>query len=384
MSQDDDSGKKRPNPWGDASGNKGEHKLTEIPGGKKSRKRSGGGRGNEPQDIGELLKDLQDTIAEILPGNMKGGFAGLLIVGAVLSLWLASGLYIINPGEHGVIQRFGAWSRTKDAEGLGYHWPSPIEKVTKVNVNQQRSMTIGYTENRPYNYRQGSSIKQAVHNESLMLTSDRNIVDLQMALQWDIKSAEQFLFEIRDQENTIKKVAESAIREVAGQTDMFQIITTGRAQIETKVKNIIQTNLDEYNSGVNIKQVLIQKAEVHPDVQQAFQDVQSARQDAEDTENIARAHREKILPEARGRAIKLLQEAEAYKQSKEAQATGDASRFSSIYNAYLKGKDVTKERIYIETMEEVLGNAEKIIMDGNGSGVVPYLPLDELKSKTRR
>ncbi len=385
MSQDDDSGKKRPNPWGGASDNKGSRKLRAVPSGKKSGGSGGGGNrgGNGPQDLGDLLDDIQNMLADFLPGNLKGGLAILLIVGAVLSLWLASGLYIINPGEHGVIQRFGAWSRTKDVEGLGYHWPSPIEKVTKVNVNQQRSMTIGYTEG--VSYRRGTSIKQNVHDESLMLTSDRNIVDLQMALQWDIKSAEQYIFEIKDQENTIKQVAESAIREVVGQTDMFPIITTGREQIQAKVKEIIQSNLDEYNSGVNIKQVLIQKAEVHPDVQQAFQDVQSARQDAEDTENIARAHREKILPEARGRAIKLLQEAEAYKQSKEAQATGDASRFSAIYNAYLKGKDVTRERIYIETMEEVLSNAEKIIMDGNAAGgVVPYLPLDELNSKSRR
>lgn len=383
MSQDDDSGKKRPNPWGSASDNKDGRKLRSIPGGNKSGKNgSDGGKENGPQDLGDLLNDLQNMLADILPGNMKGGFAGLLLVGAVLVLWLASGLYIINPGEHGVVQRFGAWSHTKDTEGLGYHWPAPIEKVTKVNVNQQRIMTIGYTEGVSFRQRNGTSTKQAIHDESLMLTSDRNIVDLQMALQWDIKSAEQFLFEIQDQENTIKQVAESAIREVVGQTDMFPIITTGREQIQAKVKDIIQSNLDEYNSGVNIKQVLIQKAEVHPDVQQAFQDVQSARQDAEDTENIARAHREKILPEARGRAIKLLQEAEAYKQSKEAQATGDASRFNAIYNAYLKGKDVTKERIYIETMEEVLGNAEKIIMDSNANnGVIPYLPLNELKSK---
>jgi membrane protease subunit HflK len=386
MSQDDDSGKKRPNPWGDVSDNKDGRKLRAITGGKKSGNSGDGGKGNGPQDLGDLLADLQNILTDILPGNIKGGLAGLLLVGAILVLWLASGLYIINPGEHGVIQRFGAWSHTKDTEGLGYHWPAPIEKITKVNVNQQRIMTIGYTEGIPYRQRNGASIKQNLHNESLMLTADRNIVDLQMALQWDIKSAEQFLFEIMDQENTIKQVAESAIREVVGQTGMFPIITTGREQIQTKVKDIIQSNLDEYNSGVNIKQVLIQKAEVHPDVQQAFQDVQSARQDAEDTENIARAHREKILPEARGRAIKLLQEAEAYKQSKEAQATGDASRFNAIYNAYLKGKDVTKERIYIETMEEVLSNAEKIILDSNGTagGVVPYLPLDELKNNSKR
>jgi len=391
MSKDDDSGKKRGNPWGNASGNNGDgRKKRDNPWGGSSgdggKRGGGGGHGNDPKDFDDIIKNAQDGLREVLPGNMNGGFAVILLIGVIILLWLASGFHIINPGEHGVIQRFGAYSRSQVDEGLGYHFPAPIETITKVNVNEQRSMTIGYTEALPYRRGNNSSIKQSVHNESLMLTADRNIVDLQMALQWDIKSAEQYLFEIQGQENTIKKVAESAIREVVGQTDMFQIITTGRTQIEAKVKQIIQTNLDEYNSGVNIKQVLIQKAEVHPDVQQAFQDVQSARQDAEDTENIARALREKILPEARGQAIKLLQEAEAYKQAKIAQATGDAARFNSIYQAYLKGKDVTKERIYIETMEDVLGNAEKIIIDSNksGQGVVPYLPLDELKSKTKR
>jgi len=218
-----------------------------------------------------------------------------------------------------------------------------------------------------------------------MLTSDRNIVDLNMVIQWDIKSAEQFLFEIEDQDNTIKKVAESAIREVVGQTDMFPVITTGRALIASKVKDIIQKNLDEYNSGVNIKQVLIQKAEVHPDVQGAFQDVQSAKQDAEDTQNKARAEREDILPKARGQAIKIVQEAEAYKQSQIAKAQGDADRFAAVYAAYQNGKDVTKERIFIETMEDILSNAQKIILDDKSGkqGVVPYLPLDELKPKSQ-
>ncbi len=389
MSKDNDSGKKRGNPWGNASGSNGDgRKKRDNPWGGSSGGggNHGGGRGNDPKDLDEIIKNAQEGLKEVLPSNMNGGFAAILLVAVIILLWLASGFHIINPGEHGVIQRFGAYSRTQDKEGLGYHFPAPIEKITKVNVNEQRSMTIGYTEAVPYRRGGSSVVKQSVHNESLMLTADRNIVDLQMALQWDIKSAEQYLFEIQGQENTIKKVAESAIREVVGQTDMFQIITRGRSQIEARVKEIIQANLDEYHSGVNIKQVLIQKAEVHPDVQQAFQDVQSARQDAEDTENIARALREKILPEARGQAIKLLQEAEAYKQAKIAQATGDAARFKSIYQAYLKGKDVTKERIYIETMEDILSNANKIIIDSkNGDqGVVPYLPLNELKSKTQR
>ena len=194
-------------------------------------------------------------------------------------------------------------------------------------------------------------------------------------MQWNIKSAEDYLFKIKDQEATVKKVVESAIREEVGQTNMFPIITTDRDRVAQETKQIIQDNLDEYSSGVNITQVLIQRAEVHPDVQQAFQDVQSAKQDAEDVQNRARAYREDILPKARGEAIQRIQQAEAYKESTVAAATGDADRFNSIYESYLTGQEVTKKRIYLETMEEVLGNAQKIILDqGNGGqGVVPYL-----------
>lgn len=380
MSDDDNKGKRK-NPWGSNQNNGGRKGGRDNPWGGSS---SGGGhrgngRGNDPKDIDDLIRNAQEGLRDVLPGNMNGGLMIILLIGVIILLWLASGFHIINPGEHGVIQRFGAWSRTQVDEGLGYHFPAPIETITKINVNQQRNMTIGYVAD-AYNN------KRPVADESQMLTSDRNIVDLQVSIQWDIKSAEDFLFEIENQENTIKKVAESAIREVIGQTEMFTVLTSGRSVIGTTIKEIIQKNLDEYNSGVNIKQVLIQEAQVHPDVQRAFQDVQSAAQDAENTKNIARAEREKILPEARGQAIELIQQAQAYKQSKIAEATGDAARFSAIYKAYQTGKDVTKERIYIETMEEVLRNAEKIILDnnGNGQGVVPYLPLEQLGNKKKQ
>ncbi len=384
MSKDDGYKNKGKNPWGSNNTNSsGKGRNNPWGGSPSGGGNSGGGRGKDPQDLDKMIKDAQEGLKEILPGNMNGGIAVFLLILVVILLWLASGFHIVNPGEYGVIQRFGAWSRTQTDEGLGYHFPAPIEKITKINVKQQRSMSIGFTQGLPSRNGNFQSMKTGLQNESLMLTSDRNIVDLHMTIQWDIKSAEDYLFQIKDQENTIKKVAESAIREVVGQTEMFSIITTGRDLIEIKVKEIIQKNLDEYNSGVKIKQVLIQKAEVHPDVQRAFQDVQSAKQDAENTENIARAYREKILPEARGQATQLLQEAQAYKQSQIAKATGDAERFKSIYTAYLTGKDVTKERIFIETMEDVLSNAEKIIIDSkNGSqGIVPYLPLDKLNQK---
>lgn len=357
---------KRKNPWGNNENNergssqdwgRGVHQM----------------RGHQGGDLDDMLRNAQDNFRNVMPGDGGNGRYVVLGVIALLFIWLASGLYIVNPGEHAVIQRFGAWHRTQSTEGLGYNFPAPIESRTIVNVNVQRSMTIGFHD-------RGAGRKQNIPEESLMLTSDRNIVDLDLVILWTIKSSENFLFEIQGQENTIKKVAESAIREVVGQTNMFPIITKDRVAVADRARQIIQDNLDEYQSGVNINQVLIQQAEVHPDVQNAFQDVQSAKQDAEDIQNRAEAYREDILPKARGRAAKMLQEAEAYKQSTVAKAEGDAERFNAIYSAYLSGKDVTRERLYLETMESVLQNARKIIMDDNaGQGVVPYLPLNELK-----
>ena len=365
---------KNKNPWGQQQGG-GNDDRGRSPWG--SGGGSGGGSGQEPPDLDDLLRRAHDNFNSVMSGGSGSYKMIAIVVLAVFALWMASGLYVVNPGENAVIQRFGAWSRTQAEPGLGYHFPAPFEKATIVNVEEIRVMTIGFAEGYSRN---GAVAKQDMPDESLMLTSDRNIVDLDLAIQWNIKSSEDFLFKIQDQENTIKQVAQSAIREVVGQTDMFKIITTGRAAIADQTREIVQRNLDEYNSGVNIKQILIQNAEVHPDVQDAFQDVQSAKQDAEDVQNRADAYREDILPKARGRAIQMLQEAEGYRQSAVARAKGDADRFNSVYEAYLNGKDVTKERIYIETMESVLRNAQTIIMDGKSSqGVVPYLPLNDLR-----
>lgn len=360
-----DSGDKNRNPWG----GKG-------PGGRDPWGGPGGGRNDGPE-FDDIFRKFGDQFKGFMPDGGGPGKIAALAVAAGALLWLASGLYIVQPGEHAVVQRFGAWNRTKTEEGLGYHMPFPFERATTVNVNEIRRMNIGFVDR---GSRGGGGAKQDIPEESLMLTSDRNIVDLDMVIQWNIKSAEDFLFKIEDQENTIKKVAESAIREAVGQTQMFPIITTERDLVAQKARDIIQRNLDEYHSGVNITQILIQQAEVHPDVQNAFQDVQSAKQDAEDVQNRAQAYREDIIPRARGQAIQLVQEAQGYRQSNIARATGDADRFNSIYQAYLTGQDVTKQRIYIETMEDVLRNAQKIILDDKGGqGVVPYLPLNELE-----
>lgn len=365
---------KNKNPWGNHSNDDG--------GGPWG---GGGGDGyggdQDPPDMEEMLKRAQDNFRGVVPGGFGGGKAVLLTILGALALWFISGFYIVNPGEHAVIQRFGAWDRTQEEPGLGYHLPAPIEAASIINVQEIRKMNVGFTEG----FVRGRSTGgvRDIPDESLMLTSDRNIVNLHLEIQWNIKSSEDFVFEIRDQENTIKKVAESAIREVVGQTNMFPVITNKRQEVADQTKIIIQKNLDEYSSGVNITSVLIQRAELHPDVQDAFQDVQSAKQDAEDVKNRAEAYREDILPKARGQAIKMLQEAEAYKQSAIARAKGDAERFNSVYEAYLSGKDVTKERIYLETLEEILGNAQKIILSEGGQGVVPYLPLNELQNNTK-
>ncbi len=369
-------------PWDDNNGSKGRNPWGTGPSGPGRKNPWGGGgndnRGNGPEqpDLDDILSRIQDGMKDFFPGNFGGGKIILAGVIALIALWLASGLYTINPGEHAVVKRFGAWNRTVDTEGLKYRFPAPIEDMNKFNVNEIRTMNIGFT---AAGGGRNASAGRDVPDESLMLTSDFNIVDLDFVVQWNISSAEDFVFNIESPENTLRKVAQSAIREVVGQTRMFQIITTERGAVAENAKTIMQKILDDYKSGINITQVLINSAEVHPDVQNAFQDVQSAKQDAEDVQNRAQAYREDIIPKARGAATRVIQESQAYKQSVIARATGDADRFNSVLTAYQSGQDVTKERMYIETMEAVLKNAQKIIMDDTGGkGVVPYLPLPEM------
>lgn len=376
MPWDENNGDKNRNPWGSGGSSGGGGKNPWGSGGNDNGGRGKGpGRGNPEPDIDDILSRMQDGMKGFLPGDFGGGKTILMGLGVLAALWLASGFYTIGPGEHAVIQRFGAWEKTVDTEGLNYRFPAPIETLNKFNVNEIRTMNIGFAS--PVASPRGNVGGQDVPEESLMLTSDFNIVDLDFVVQWNISNAEDYLFNIENPENTLRKAAQSAIREVVGQTRMFSIITTERGAVADQAKSIMQKILNDYKSGINITQVLINSAEVHPDVQSAFQDVQSAKQDAEDVQNRAQAYREDIIPKARGAATRIKQEAEAYKQSAIARATGDADRFNSVLSAYQSGQDVTKERMYIETMEQVLKNAQKIILDDNGKqGVVPYLPLE--------
>lgn len=336
---------------------------------------------NRPQQGGSDLPDLDEIIRKAKGSLNMGqgdGDVKIIILGIVVValLWLASGFYRVLPNEAAVIQRFGEYSRTQAESGMGYHMPWPIESLTKVNVTEDRRLTIGFNNI-------GQSVRD-VSQESLMLTSDANIVDVDVVVIWNIDSAEDFIFNIRDQEDTIKRVAESTTREVIGQTQLQPVITTGREQVAMRIRELTQEILNEYQSGVSVKQVLIQDATVHPDVQPAFDDVVAASQDAERFQNEANIYANDVLPKARGEAIRMVQEAEGYKQSRIARAEGEAERFNQLYEAYQGGRDVTRERIYIETMEDVMGKANKTIIDqeSDGTGVVPYLPLNNRNSQT--
>lgn len=359
------------NPWGN---------YPENSNGSTPPRRPQSGHGNQPPELEEMITRMRDMFGAGGTGS-KGGQdpkKPIIIAAIILGLlWLASGIYIVQPGHHGVVQRFGAWDRTKDINGPGYHLPWPIESVQIVNVQEVRRLPIGIDGAGL----QGNRGTRGRADENLMLTSDANIVDISIEVQWNIKSSENFLFKVANQEETIKKVGESAAREIVAQTPMTPIITTQRSEVADRILTIMQEQLDSYDSGVHIERVLIQNASVHPDVQQAFNDVQGAKQDAENVQNQAERYEGEILPVARGEAKRILAEANAYKEAKVAQATGDAQRFEDIYAAYLSGQDVTKERIYIETMEEVLRNAQVTVIDseGNGSGVIPFLPLDRMR-----
>ena len=342
---------------------------------------NGSGRGPTPPDIDAIIKDIQNKINKFLPGGSKSGGKpiGLILI-ILLFVWLASGLYRVGPDEQGVALRFGKFIKTTQP-GLHYHIPIPVETVQTPKVTKVNRIDIGFRSERDSGFSQGGGVAD-VPQESLMLTGDENIVNIDFSVFWLIKDAGKFLFEIQDPEGTVKAAAETAMREVIAKSKIQPVLTEGRAKIEIETQEIIQSILDEYNSGIQITQVQTQKADPPDQVIDAFRDVQAARADMERSKNEAEAYANDVIPRARGEAAKILQGAEAYKQRVVAASEGEASRFVSIYNEYAKAKQVTKDRMYLETMEKVLADIEKVIIDKNsGSGVVPYLPLPELGKK---
>ncbi len=341
---------------------------------------NGSGRGPRPPDVEEIIRKIQDSINKILPGGGSGGAKSIIVGAVVLALiWVASGLYRVLPDEQGVVLRFGKFVKTTQP-GLNYHIPFPIEIVQTPKVTKVNRMDIGFRSERDSGFTSGGVAD--VPEESLMLTGDENIVNIDFSVFWVIKDAGNFLFKIQDPQGTVKAAAETAMREVIARSDIQPILTEGRSKIEIETQEIIQNILDEYTSGIQVTQVQTQKADPPDQVIDAFRDVQAARADMERSKNEAEAYANDVIPRARGEAAKILQAAEAYKKEVVAKAEGEASRFVSIYNEYVKAKEVTQERMYLETMEKVLADIDKVIIDKNsGSGVVPYLPLPELTKK---
>ncbi len=338
---------------------------------------NGSGARREPPNLDELIGNLQRLINKFLPGGKSGGSKPIVLVLLILLvIWGLSGLYRVLPDEQGVVLRFGKFVNTTQP-GLNYHFPFPIERVLKPKVTKVNRIDVGF---RGASDSGRSSGIGEVPEESLMLTGDENIVDINYSVFWVIKDAGKFLFNIQSPVETVKATSETAMREVIAKSEIQSILTEGRSNIEVEVQEITQNILDEYGSGIQITQVQTQKADPPSQVIDAFRDVQAARADRERSKNEAEAYANDVIPRARGDAEKILQEAEAYKKEVVAAAEGEASRFLAIYNEYKNAKQVTQERMYLETMEKVLADIDKVIIDKNsGQGVVPYLPLPELK-----
>ena len=337
-----------------------------------------GRKGPNPPNIDEVIEKIQKLINKFIPGGKSSG-SKPIIFGLILLvvIWIFSGLYRVLPDEQGVVLRFGKFVSTTQP-GLNYHIPYPVESVLTPKVTKVNRIDVGFRSASDSGRTSGIG---DVPEESLMLTGDENIVNIDFSVFWVIKDAGKFLFKIQSPIETVKAAAETAMREVIAKSRLQPILTEGRSSIEIETQEIIQSILDEYESGIQVTQVQTQKADPPDQVIDAFRDVQAARADMERSKNEAEGYANDVIPRARGDSAKILQEAEAYKQQVVAAAEGEASRFVAIYNEYAKAKKVTQERMYLETMEKVLADINKVIIDKKSGGVVPYLPLPELSKK---
>ena len=340
--------------------------------------------GPRPPDLEDLLRRGQDRLQQIMPGGYFSGLGITLILLFIIAIWLFSGFFRVQSEERGVVLRFGKHVRTVDP-GLNYHLPYPIETVLLPKALRVNTTSIGMTLiDDPA--RRGRSIRD-VPEESLMLTGDENIVDVDFTVLWRIKpdagGVGAFLFNIQNPEGTVKAVAESAMREVIGRSQIQPILTGARNVTEQGVQELIQRTLDSYGAGIQISQVQMQKVDPPAQVIDAFRDVQAARADKERLQNEARAYSNKAIQEAKGDAERILQAAQGYRGQVIAESKGEADRFLKVYDQYKLAPDVTRKRMFIETMQRVLGDTDKVIIDQKaGQGVVPYLPLPDLSKRT--
>jgi modulator of FtsH protease HflK len=363
-----------PGPWGSPpSGDDGGRKdpPSRRPGG------NGGGprgpRGPVP-DLSAGVEQLRQRLRGLFGGGPGGGVrpgAIAAIAGAVFALWALSGLYVVQPNEEAVVTTFGAYSRS-EAPGLRYHLPEPIEHVEKVPITTLNRLDIGG----------GGTADSDVPQESLMLTSDENIVDLNFSVTWRVADAPRYLFATRNPEDAVKSVAESAMREVVGKTPLDLILTTGRGQVQQQTADLMQKTLDQWGAGVSIVEVQIRGVNPPQEAAAAFRDVQSAEQDRASAVNEANAYRNRVVNEAKGDAAKIVQSAQGYREQSVRTATGDAARFNSIYSEYRRAPEATRERLYLETMEKVLARSNKVIVSGKGLTAPVILPPDVFRPRS--
>ncbi|MEE8259185.1 MAG: FtsH protease activity modulator HflK [Sphingomonadales bacterium] len=358
--------------WGNDNG-KGNNPWGSVP-------PSGGGpRGQRPPEFDDIFGNFQKRMNALLPKFLRGrGFTTIILV-IVLFLWAFSGFFRVQTSEQGVMLRFGEWVRT---EPQGFHWhiPFPVEQLIILNVTEINREDVGFRSAGSSERRPSPAV---LLGESLMLTGDENIVDIAFTVFWKVDDAKNYLFNIQPpQKQTVKEIAESVMREIIGKTPIQTALTQGRGQIQTDAQVKLQQVLNYYGAGILITEIRLERVDPPGQVIEAFRDVQAAEADKESFQNEAQAYANSIIPEARGNAVRVIQEAEAYKEQVIARATGEASRFLAVYQQYSLAKDVTRKRIYLETMEEIFAGMNKIIIDeGAGTGVVPYLPLPELRSR---
>jgi len=345
--------------------------------------RPGGGRGPwgngpsgaQPPDLEELFKRSQEKLRGMLPGGFGRG--GALIAFLILVVvWLSTGIYVVQPDQQGVVLRFGAVVR-QTGNGLHYHLPWPVESVLTPSVTRENQISIGAV---PAG--DGSNQLRQIPEESLMLTGDENIVDISFTVFWVVKDAADYLFNVENpgnpdaimKEATIKAVAEAAMREVVGRNQIDTVLTENRELIQADVRTLAQSVLDSYGAGVTVTRVQMQRADPPAEVINAYRDVQAARTDQERMRNEAEAYANRVIPEARGGAARIVQQAEGYKEQVVAEAEGEAQRFLSILAEYELAPAVTRQRIYLETMQQIFANMNKVILDTE-NGVAPYFPL---------
>lgn len=325
------------------------------------------GGGQRPPNLDEMIRNSQEKLKGMLPGG--GGTVSLFLVLAAV-LWLASGLFVVDTDEEAVVLRFGKYTYSA-GPGLHWHLPFPVESAETRKVTRENVVDVGSR-----NVRSGSQ-----QDESLMLAGDENIVQVQYNVVWRINELSRFLFNISEPEDMVKAVSESAMREVVGRKSIDTIISVDRDVLQEEAKILMQEVLDTYESGIEVLRVQVELADAPPEVKDAFVDVQRAQADEERLKNEAQAYAFNIEPRARGNAQRVIEEAEAYKVQIVNRAKGEANRFNAVYQAYKQAKDVTRKRLYLETMEDILTGMDKIILDEK-AGAVPYLPLDQLKKST--